>query len=51
MDEYTEKQYKAKFGEQAWQEKVLDGNEGYEIESVYATDNGNIFMVMTKEKV
>lgn len=48
MEQYTEAQYIAKFGEQAWREKVLDGNEGYNIESVYATDNGNIFMVITK---
>lgn len=51
MEQYTEEQYKAKFGDQAWQDKVLAGNEGYEIESVYATDNGNIFMVMTKDKI
>lgn len=51
MEQYTEKQYIEKFGEQAWQDKVLDGNEGYEIESVYATDNGNIFMIMTKSEI
>lgn len=48
MNQYTEEEYKAKFGDQAWREKVLKGNERYEIESVYATDLGNIFMVMTK---
>ena len=50
MNNYTAEQYIAKFGEKMWQEKVLDGNEGYDIESVYATDNGNIFMVITKEE-
>lgn len=49
MQQYNEQQYKEKFGEKMWEEKVLDGNEGYEIESVYATGNGNIFMVITKE--
>ena len=47
MQQYTEKEYKAKFGDKMWQEKVLAGNEGYNIESVYATDSGNIFMIMT----
>lgn len=51
MEQYTEDQYKAKFGEQAWQDKVLAGNEGHEIESVWATDNGNIFMIMTKSEM
>lgn len=51
MDQYTEEQYKAKFGEQAWQDKVLDGMDGYEIESVWATDNGNIFMIITKDEM
>lgn len=51
MEQYTEQEYKAKFGNQAWQDKVLNGNEGYEIESVYATDTGNIFMVMTKSEM
>lgn len=51
MNQYTEEQYKAKFGEQAWRDKVLAGNEDYEIESVYATDTGNIFMVMTKSEM
>lgn len=51
MEQYTEQEYKAKFGNQAWQDKVLKGNENYEIESVYATDTGNIFMVMTKEEM
>lgn len=49
MQQYTEKEYIDAFGKKAWQEKVLDGNEGYNIESVYATDNGNIFMVITGE--
>lgn len=49
MKEYTAEKYIATFGEKMWQEKVLDGNEGYNIESVWATDNGNIFMVITGE--
>ena len=51
MDQYTEEQYKARFGNQAWQEKVLDGMDGYEIESVWATDTGWIFMVITKGEI
>lgn len=49
MEQYTEQEYKAKFGDKMWQDKVLNGNEGYNIESVYATDTGNIFMVITGE--
>ena len=48
MNNYTEQEYKAKFGNKMWQEKVLDGCDGYDVESVYATDTGNIFMIMTK---
>ena len=52
MNQYTEKEYKAKFGDKMWQEKVLIANDddpdGGKIESVYATDNGNIFMIMRK---
>ncbi len=46
MKEYTEDEYKATFGEQMWKEKVLDLSDNKEIDSVYATDNGNIFMIM-----
>lgn len=48
MKEYTEKEYKNTFGEKAWEEKVqsLVGNE--DVESVYATDLGNIFCVIKK---
>lgn len=49
MNQYTEQEYKTKFGDKMWQDKVLNGNEGYNIESVYATDTGNIFMVITGE--
>lgn len=50
MEQYTEEQYIAKFGKDAWQEKVLDISDGLPVESVYATDRGNIFMVMTAEE-
>lgn len=49
MNNYTKEEYITKFGDKMWQEKVLDGNEGYNVESVYATDSGNIFMVITGE--
>ncbi len=53
MKQYTEQEYKNTFGEQAWREKVLIANDGDpdggKIESVYATDNGNIFMIMRKD--
>ena len=51
MEQYTQAQYIEKFGEQAWRDKVLKGNEGSKIESVYATDSGNIFIIMTKEEM
>lgn len=51
MEQYTEEQYKAKFGEQAWQDKVLAGMEEFEIESVWATDTGGIFMIITKDEI
>ena len=50
MNQYTKEQYIYHFGRDAWQEKVEDVNEGAEVESVYATDNGNIFMIINKEE-
>lgn len=46
MKEYTKHEYITAFGEKAWEEKVqsLVGNE--DVESVYATDLGNIFCVI-----
>lgn len=51
MNQYTEEQYKAKFGEQAWQDNVVDGCEEFEVESVWATDTGKIFMIITKDEM
>lgn len=48
MDNYTKEEYIKKFGEQTWQEKVESINEGTEVESVYATGTGNIFMIINK---
>lgn len=48
MEQFTKEQYVAKFGEQMWQEKVESANEGAEVESVYATGTGNIFMIINK---
>jgi hypothetical protein len=50
MNSYTKQEYIAKFGEQMWLDKVEDVNEGKEVESVYATDMGNIFMIINKEE-
>ena len=48
MEQYTKEQYTNKFGDDMWQEKVAKINEGKEVESVYATDSGNIFMIILK---
>lgn len=50
MNNYTKEQYIEKFGNKAWAEKVEAINDGAEVESVYATDLGNIFMIMNKEE-
>lgn len=50
MDNYTKEEYIKKFGGQMWQEKVESVNEGAEVESVYSTDTGNIFMIINKEE-
>lgn len=49
MEQYTKQEYITKFGDKAWAEKVEAINDGAEVESVYATDLGNIFMVINKE--
>jgi hypothetical protein len=53
MKEYTEKAYIETFGEKMWKEKVLDTLTDFQkrlgVDSVYATDLGNIFMVICKE--
>jgi hypothetical protein len=48
MKEYTEKEYKTTFGEKAWEEKVQKLAGSKDIESVYATDLGNVFCVIKK---
>lgn len=50
MEQFTKQEYIAKFGEQMWLDKVEDINEGKEVESVYATGMGNIFMIINKEE-
>lgn len=54
MKEYTEKAYTEKFGEKMWQDKVeatlSDREKAIGVDSVYATEAGNIFMVMLKEQ-
>ena len=54
MKQYTEQEYKDKFGEQMWQDKVLATLTNREkrigIDSVYATDMGNIFIINIKEE-
>lgn len=50
MNNYTKDEYIAKFGEQAWTDKVASVNEGAPVESVYATDSGNIFMIINEEE-
>lgn len=50
MEQFTKEQYIAKFGEKMWQDKVASITDG-EVESVYATDMGNIFMIMKKEEL
>lgn len=49
MEQFTKEQYVAKFGEKMWQDKVASINDG-EVESVYATGMGNIFMIINKEE-
>ena len=53
MNEYTKKTYTEKFGEKMWQDKVeatlSDREKELGVESVYATEGGNIFMVMLNE--
>ena len=54
MKEYNEKEYIKAFGEKMWKEKVLDTLTDFQkrlgVNSVYATDMGNIFMIICKEE-
>ena len=53
MKEYTKKAYIETFGEKMWKEKVEDTLTDFQkrlgVDSVYATDLGNIFIVICKE--
>lgn len=53
MSEYTKSTYTERFGDKMWQDKVeatlSDREKKIGVASVYATDAGNIFMVMLKE--
>lgn len=49
MEQYTKETYIAKFGDKAWADKVEGVNDGAEVDYVYATDSGNIFMIINKE--
>lgn len=49
MKDYTKDEYIKKFGAEMYAEKVergLDMTDGGAVEKIYATDNGNIFMIM-----
>lgn len=48
MKDYTPTEYIEKFGGEMYKEKVESISEGTEIEKIYATDSGNIFMIMNK---
>lgn len=50
MKDYDKQSYILKFGRKMWEEKVEKISEGKEVERVYATDSGNIFMIMNKEE-
>lgn len=50
MQQLTKDAYVEKFGENMWQEKVAKINEGREVDFVYATNNGNIFMIILAEE-
>lgn len=51
MKKYTKDEYIATFGQDAWENKVVPIIDGDTVDFVYATDNGNIFMIMNKEEV
>lgn len=52
MENYTKEEYINKFGDDAFKSKVLPAldREDEKIESIYATANGNIFMIMKSEE-
>ena len=50
MKEYTEKEYRDAFGDQAWADKVLPVKENGNVESVWATNSGNVFMIIMEEE-
>ena len=48
MENYTKEEYINKFGDDAFKSKVLPAldSEDEKIDSIYATANGNIFMII-----
>lgn len=54
MKQYSEQEYIKTFGEQAWQDKVIEPLDEHSknvgVASVYATDMGNIFIINLKEQ-
>lgn len=54
MKQYNEQEYIKAFGEQAWQDKVIEPLDDYSkkkgVASVYATDMGNIFIINLNEE-
>ena len=46
MDKLTKAEYITRFGDKMWQEKVGEDD----VECVYATDSGNIFMIIKEEE-
>lgn len=54
MKDYTKAEYIEKFGAEMYAEKVergLDMTDGGAVGKIYATDNGNIFMVMRTAEI
>lgn len=52
MNNYTKEEYINKFGEDAYKSKVLPAldREDEKIDTIYATDSGNIFMIIKSEE-
>lgn len=53
MENYTKEEYISKFGIDAFNSKVLPAldHEDDKIDTIYATANGNIFMIMRSEDI
>ena len=50
MNEYTKETYINKFGAEMWENKVDIVNDHAPVEKVWATDTGNIFMIILAEQ-